>query len=104
MPQGSLPIYDKDVKVPAVTVSKRGRVPDTLVEGERVTVPLFEIASYPQVRFSQAKARRFNLIDRAQQRAKNLVRNFTICKKLWLDMFSRENIADNLQERRFCIA
>lgn len=60
----------KDVKVPAVTVSKRGRVPDSLVEGERVTVPLFEIASYPQVRFSQAKARRFNLIDRAQQRAK----------------------------------
>lgn len=70
LPQGALPIYDKDIKVPAVVVGKRGRVPDSLQEGERVTVPLFEIASYPQVRFSQAKARRFNLIDRAQQRAK----------------------------------
>ena len=70
LPQGALPIYDKDVKVPAVVVSKRGRVPDDVIEGERVTVPMFEIASYPQVRFSQAKARRFNLIDRSQQRAK----------------------------------
>jgi hypothetical protein len=63
-------VYDKDIKNPAVVVSKRGQVPDTIQEGERITVPLFEIASYPQVRFSQVKARRFNLIDRAQQRAK----------------------------------
>jgi len=55
----------KDIKCPAVVVSKRGRVPDTIQEGERITVPTFEIASYPQVRFSQVKARRFNLIDRA---------------------------------------
>ena len=70
LPLGALPVYDKDIKIPAVVVGKRGRVPDSVQEGERVTVPLFEIASYPQVRFSQAKARRFNLIDRAQQRAK----------------------------------
>ena len=56
----------KDIKVPAVVIGKRGRVPDSLQEGERVTVPLFEVASYPQVRFSQAKARRYNLIDRAE--------------------------------------
>lgn len=92
----------KDIKIPAVVVSKRGRVPDSLIEGERVTVPLFEIASYPQVRFSQAKARRFNLIDRAQQRAKeNLVLNFTICKEIWLEILSKDNFADNLQERDF---
>jgi len=82
LPQGALPVYDKDIKSPAVTVSKRGRIPDTIQEGERITVPLFEIGSYPQVRFSQVKARRFNLIDRAQQRAKKLVLNFSICKEL----------------------
>ena len=70
LPQGALPVYDKDVQVPAVLVGKRGQVPDRILEGERITVPTFEIASYPQVRFSQIKERRFNLIDRAQQKAK----------------------------------
>jgi len=70
LPQGALPVYDKDVKVPAIIVSKRGQVPDAIVEGERITVPTFEIGSYPQVRYSQVKERRYNLIDRAQQRAK----------------------------------
>jgi hypothetical protein len=70
LPQGALPVYDKDVKIPALIVSKRGQMPDTVVEGERITVPTFEIGSYPQVRYSQVKERRYNLIDRAQQRAK----------------------------------
>ena len=70
LPQGALPVYDKDVQIPAVLVSKRGAVPDRVIEGERITVPTFEIASYPQIRFSQIKERRFNLIDRAQQKAK----------------------------------
>ena len=34
-------------------------------------VPTFEIAAYPTVRFSQIKERRFNVIDRAQVRAKS---------------------------------
>ena len=70
LPQGALPVYDKDVQIPATIIGKRGQVPDRILEGERITVPTFEIASYPQVRFSQIKERRFNLIDRAQQKAK----------------------------------
>jgi hypothetical protein len=70
LPQGALPVYDKDVKIPVVVVSKRGSAPDSIVEGERITVGTWEIVSYPQVRFSQVKERRYNLIDRAQQRAK----------------------------------
>ena len=70
LPQGALPVYDKDVKIPVVVVGKRGQAPDTIVEGERITVGTWEIISYPQVRFSQVKERRYNLIDRAQQRAK----------------------------------
>ena len=70
LPQGALPVYDKDIQIPATVISKRGQVPDRILEGERITVPTLEIASYPQVRFSQIKERRFNLIDRAQQKAK----------------------------------
>lgn len=70
LPQGALPVYDKDVDAKAFVISKRGQVPDQVIEGERVMVPTFEIVSYPQVRFSQIKERRFNVIDRAQMRAK----------------------------------
>jgi hypothetical protein len=71
LPQGSLPVYDKDVDAKAYVISKRGQVPDQIIEGDRIQVPTFEVVSYPQVRFSQVKERRFNVIDRAQQRAKS---------------------------------
>jgi len=71
LPQGALPVYDRDVDAKAFIISKRGQAPDQLIEGERVQVPTFEIVSHPLVRFSQIKERRFNIIDRAQQRAKS---------------------------------
>ena len=71
LPQGALPIYDKDIDAKAFVLSKRGSAPDQLIEGDRLQVPTFEIVSYPQVRFSQVKERRFNIIDRCQQRAKS---------------------------------
>ncbi len=70
LPQGVYPIYDKDIKIPAYVVGKRGQAPDAIQEGERFTVPTFEIVVYPQARFSQIKARRFNLVDRIQTRAR----------------------------------
>lgn len=70
LPQGALPVYDKDIDAKAYVISKRGQVPDQIIEGDRIQVPTFEIVSYPQVRYSQVKERRFNVIDRAQQRAK----------------------------------
>jgi len=71
IPQGALPRYEKDIDVPATVISKRGQVPDVIIEGEDFLVPTFEIATYPQVRLSQIKARMFNIIDRAQVKAKN---------------------------------
>jgi len=71
LPQGALPVYDKDVDARAFVISKRGKAADQIIEGDRIQVPTFEIVSYPQVRFSQVKERRFNVIDRAQQRAKS---------------------------------
>jgi hypothetical protein len=44
--------------------------PETIVKGKRILVPLFELASNPKIPFTQIKERRYNLIDRAQDKAK----------------------------------
>lgn len=70
LPQGALPYYDKDIDVPAIVVSEEGETPEVVVKGRRILIPLFELASHPTIPFTQIKERRFNLIDRAQDKAK----------------------------------
>jgi hypothetical protein len=70
LPQGALPVYDRDIDVGAVVISSLGAVPESRVFGDRVTVPEFEIVSNPTVRIAEVKRRRFNVIDRAQQKAR----------------------------------
>jgi hypothetical protein len=70
LPQGALPVYDRDIDVAAVIVSSNGSAPESRVFGDRVTVPEFEIVSNPTVRIAEVKRRRFNVIDRAQQKAR----------------------------------
>jgi len=70
LPQGALPVYDRDIDVAAVVISSNGTAPESRVFGDRVTVPEFEIVSNPTVRIAEVKRRRFNVIDRAQQKAR----------------------------------
>jgi hypothetical protein len=70
LPQGALAVYDKDIDVAAAVISSNGAVPESRVQGERVNVPEFEVVSNPTVRISEVKRRRFNVIDRAQQKAR----------------------------------
>jgi len=70
LPQGALPVYDRDIDVAAVVVSSNGSAPESRVFGDRVTVPTFEVVSNPTVRISEVRRRRFNVIDRAQQKAR----------------------------------
>jgi len=70
LPQGALPVYDRDIDVSAVVISSNGSAPESRVFADRVTVPEFEIVSNPTVRISEVKRRRFNVIDRAQQKAR----------------------------------
>lgn len=70
LPQGALPVYDRDIDVAAVVISSNGSVPESRVFGDRVSVPEFEIVSNPTVRIAEVKRRRFNVIDRAQQKAR----------------------------------
>ena len=71
LPQGALARYEKDIDTPATLISKRGQAPDVIVQGADFLVPDFEVTCYPQVRLTEVKYRMFNIIDRAQVKAKN---------------------------------
>lgn len=68
--QGALPVYHRDIDVTAVVVSSNGAPPESRVMGESVTVPTYELASNPTVRIAEVRRRRFNVIDRAVQKAR----------------------------------
>lgn len=70
LPQGALPVYDRDIDVTAMVVSSNGTGVESRVYGERITVPEFELFSNPTVRIAEVKRRRFNVIDRAVQKAR----------------------------------
>lgn len=70
LPQGALPVYDRDIDVAAVVVASNGTAPESRVFSDRITIPEFEIVSNPTVRIAEVKRRRFNVIDRAQQKAR----------------------------------
>lgn len=70
LPQGALAVYDRDIDVAATVISAAGAAPESRVMGDRVFVPEFEVVSNPTVRISEVKNRRFNVIDRAQQKAR----------------------------------
>jgi hypothetical protein len=70
LPQGALPTYDRDIDVAAVVISSNGSGPESRVFGDRVLVPEFEIFANPTVRIAEVKRRRFNVIDRAVQKAR----------------------------------
>jgi hypothetical protein len=63
LPQGALPVYDRDIDVAAVVVSSNGAAPESRVFADRVTVPEFEVISNPTVRIAEVKRRRFNVIE-----------------------------------------
>jgi hypothetical protein len=70
LPQGAMPTYDRDIDVAAVVISSNGTGPESRVFGDRVVVPEFEIFANPTVRIAEVKRRRFNVIDRAVQKAR----------------------------------
>lgn len=66
--QGQIARYDKDVAVPAYVVSKRGKVTEWIVEGDYVEPTTWEIFSPAAIRLSQIQQRRFNILDRTQEK------------------------------------
>jgi folate-dependent phosphoribosylglycinamide formyltransferase PurN len=70
LPDGAMPVYDKDPNVVAYMVAEEGENLISVAKSQRIHVPLFEIASNPQIALTEIKARRFDLVDRALDRAK----------------------------------
>lgn len=70
LPQGALPVYDRDIDVTAMVVAANGAAVESRVFGDRITVPTWEIVSNPTVRIREVRMRRFNVIDRAIQKGR----------------------------------
>ncbi len=66
--QGQIARYDRDITVPAYVVSKRGQVNEWIVEGDYVEPTTWEIFSPAQIRLKQIQQRRFNILDRTQEK------------------------------------
>lgn len=73
LPQGALPIYDKDPEVAAFVISEEGESVQMRLDSRRVLVPLFEIATLPTIALTQVQERRFDIIDRALDKAKSQI-------------------------------
>jgi hypothetical protein len=70
---GEPAIFDKDVRVPAVKLSKRGLPPVLVIESDRFEVDTFEIAVHPEIRYNELIYRRFDVLNRTQERAKSQI-------------------------------
>jgi HK97 family phage major capsid protein len=70
LPDGALPIYDKDPDVTAYVIGEEGENILAITKPRRVIFPLFEIASNPEIPLTQIKERRFDLIERSQDLAR----------------------------------
>lgn len=70
LPDGALPIYDKDPDVTAYVVGEEGENIVSITKPRRVIFPLFELASNPEIPLTQIKERRYDLIERAQDLAR----------------------------------
>jgi hypothetical protein len=71
LPDGALPIYDKDVDTPAFVVAEEGDSIQKVIKAERVLVTLYELASLPKIPFTQVKERRFDIIGRVKKKVKD---------------------------------
>lgn len=78
LPQGAIPVYKKRLGVfkhNHVIINSKNDIGTReqlirLPNGSRVTIPTFQIYSNPTVRIADVKSRRFNIIDRSLQKAR----------------------------------
>lgn len=66
LPDGTMPIYDRDPDVVAYVVGEEGENILSVAKPSRVLFPLFEIAANPEIPFTQIKERKYDLVTRSQ--------------------------------------
>ncbi len=69
--QGAEPVYDKDIDTVAYVVGEKGESIQTVIKGDRIRVPLFELTSLPTIPMTQVKERRFDVINRVKTKVKD---------------------------------
>ena len=85
LPDGALPVYDKDPEVTAYVIGEEGDAIQAVAKSRRVIFPLFVISAHPSVALTQVKERRFDIIERAQDLGKVAIqveedtRAFQVC-------------------------
>ncbi|MEN6409352.1 MAG: HK97-fold major capsid protein [Anaerolineaceae bacterium] len=70
IPDGAIPIYDKDPDVTAYVIGEEGESITAVMKPRRVIFPLFEIAALPKAPLTQIKERRYDLLKRMQDLGK----------------------------------
>ena len=65
IPDGVYAIYDRDPEVEAYVLGEEGENIIRVTRPERVFVPTFELAANPEIPLSQARQRRYDLVNRA---------------------------------------
>ncbi len=70
LPDGALPIYDKDIDVTSFVIAEEGDQIVSIAKGTRVIFPLFEIGALPKVPLTQIKERRYDVLKRMQDLGK----------------------------------
>jgi len=66
--QGQIARYDRDINAYAATVTKKGESVQFIVEGEYVEPITWEIFAPAAIRLKEIQQRRFNVLDRMQER------------------------------------
>jgi len=73
LPDGALPIYDKDIDSNGYIVAEEGDSIQQVIHSDRIMVPLFEVAANPTIPFTQVKERRFDIVRRIKQKTQTEV-------------------------------
>ena len=66
--QGQIARYDKDINAFAATVTKKGEAVQFIVEGDYVEPVTWEVFAPAAIRLKEIQQRRFNVLDRMQER------------------------------------
>lgn len=68
---GQLPYYDKDPEIAAYVVGEEGDSVQQIIKGDRVLVPLFELATWVGIPYTQVKERRYDVVNRVKVKTKS---------------------------------
>lgn len=117
--QGQIARYDKDINVNAYVVSRRGKVDEWTIEGEYVEPTTWEVFSPADIRLREIQQRRFNILDRTQEKIRiavqvqeddqflallattvsaNLTANPAVSSATGMDKYFMNNLASTIQD------